>query len=208
MGEHMDETELDALLKAADPYPPSRPVDPAIATRALARIEEELTMTDVEPTPTPRRSRRRRGLTAALAVAVVVAAGALAAVKFGGDDEAATSAGRPVGDALASCIAFSTDILAMAPIAFDGTVTKVDGDDVTFDVERWYRGGESDEVTVLARSLVEGAPQLNGGVGFVEGGRYLVSADDTTGAIVPAICGFTVEYTDEMATQWETAFGS
>ena len=204
----MDDAELDRLLKAADPYPTSRTVDPAITARALARVEEELAMTDVQPTtPTPRPSRRRRGLIAAIAVVAVVAAGALAAVQFGGDDET-TSAGRPIGDAFASCIEFTTETLAMAPIAFDGTVTEVDGDTVTFEVEHWYRGGEGDEVTVQAQSMVEGAPELNGGVGFVEGGRYLVSADDSTGQIVPAICGFTVEYTDAMADQWEGAFGS
>ncbi len=66
-------------------------------------------------------------------------------------------------------------MLAQQPVAFDGTVTAVDGDEVTFDVERWFRGGEGDTAVTRAAGLVSGAPELNGGVGFVEGGRYLVS---------------------------------
>lgn len=199
--------DIDALLAASDPWPPSREVDPAIATRALARVEKEMSMTDQPSTP-PRRSPGRRGLAAVLAVVVVAAAAVLGVTRLGGDDaDVAGGSGRALGSAFASCIQFSVDTLALAPIAFDGTVSGIDGDKVTFDVERWYRGGDGDTVTVAAQSLIDGAPELEGGVGFVHGQRYLVSGDDQTGPIVPAICGFTVEYSDEMVGNWASAFG-
>ena len=45
------------------------------------------------------------------------------------------------GSATASCLQFSEDALALAPIAFDGTVTAIEDEDVTLDVSYWYRGG-------------------------------------------------------------------
>jgi len=95
----------------------------------------------------------------------------------------------------------------MFAVAFDGTVTEIDGDQVTFDVERWYRGGEGDTVTVTAPDLIPNAEALVGGIGFEEGERYLVSADDQDGKITPAVCGFTVTYSDETAEVFEQAFG-
>lgn len=198
--------DIDTLLVASNPWPPSREVDPAIATRALARVEKEMSMSDQPSAPRANRP-RRRGLVVGLAVAVVVAAGALGVTRLGGEGGGDGGDGRTLGSAFASCIQFTVETLGLAPIAFDGTVSGIDGDEVTFDVERWYRGGEGDTVVVSAKSLIDGAPELEGGVGFVEGRRYLVSADDVTGPIVPAICGFTVEYNDEMAANWESAFG-
>jgi len=198
--------DIDALLAASDPWPPSREVDPTIAVRALARAEKEMSMTDQASTP-PRRRPGRRGLAVVLAVVVVVAAAALGVTRLGGEGaDVAGGSGRALGSPFASCLEFSVETLALAPIAFDGTVSSIDGGRVTFDVERWYRGGDGDTVTVAAQSLIDGAPELEGGVGFVEGRRYLVSADDSTGPIVPAICGFTVEYDEGMADTWARAF--
>lgn len=206
----MDDSEshdLDALLRAVDPWPATLPVDPAIPARALALVEKELSMS--ESTPVHRRRPGRRGAVAlAVAVAVLALVGGTAIVRSGdsGSDGAAGS-GRALGDAFASCLAFSLDVLAQQPVAFDGTVTAVDGDKVTFDVERWFRGGEGDTAVTRASGLVSGAPELNGGVGFVEGGRYLVSGERSDGAIVPAVCGLTMEYESGMAEDWATAFG-
>ena len=95
----------------------------------------------------------------------------------------------------------------MFPVAFDGTVTEIDGDHVTFDVERWYRGGEGDTVTATAPDLVPNSAALVGGVGFEEGERYLVSADRENDRITPAVCGFTVTYSDLTADVFAGAFG-
>ena len=48
---------------------------------------------------------------------------------------------------------------------------------------------------------------LEGGVGFEDGQRYLISADRFEGRIVPSICGFSVTYSDEMADALSRAFG-
>lgn len=199
--------DLDALLRAADPWPATRPVDPAIPARALALVEKELPMS--ESTPAPRRRLGRRGAVAiAISLAALALVGGTAIVRTtDGGPNVATGNGRAVGDAFASCLAFSLDVLARQPLAFDGTVTAVDGDEVTFDVERWFRGGEGDTAVTRAAGLVSGAPELNGGVGFVEGGRYLVSGEQADGAIVPAVCGLTMEYDSDMAADWATAFG-
>lgn len=206
MTEH-DDRELDALLQAADPWPATRPVDPAIADRALALAEKELAMTDT--TLPARRPRRTRLLAVGLAALLLAVAAGAVGVRLTDDGGGSAAPGRALGDAFASCLAFSEAELAKAPIAFDGTVTAIVADGtVTFDVERWYRGGEGDTTTATASTLVEGAPELNGGVGFVEGRRYLVSGERQDGVLVPAICGFTVEHDDAMAQRWGRAFGS
>lgn len=195
--------ELDALLLAADPWPESRPIDSGIADRALALVEKEMIMSQGTST---RRRPRRVLLALASLVAIAAVAGTAIGLRDGGGSTESTGQGRALGSAMASCIQFSLDILGKSPIAFDGTVTAIDGNRVTFDVERWYRGGDGDTVTTLASGLVEGDVALEGGVGFVEGGRYLVSGDDLTGDIVPAICGFTMEYTPALADDWARAF--
>jgi hypothetical protein len=208
MTEHDDSNEVIDLLRSADPWPASRPVDPAIADRALAIVEKEIRMSeDSAPQNSP--ARKRLLLALAVLTAIAAVAGTAYGLSRGESTTAATSQGRPLGGggSIQSCIQFSYDILAQSPIAFDGTVTKIDGNNVTFDVERWFRGGAGDSVTTSASGLVEGTASLEGGVGFVEGSRYLVSGDDTTGAIVPAICGFSMEHTDELAGEWATAFG-
>ena len=149
--------------------------------------------------------RRRRRQCLGLAVATV---GILVAVTGCGDDGSSGSSVALGGDrSTASCLAFSAETLAMFPVAFDGTVTEIDGDHVTFDVEHWYRGGEGDTVTATAPELVPNSAALVGGVGFEEGERYLVSADRESDRITPAVCGFTVTYSDETADVFAGAFG-
>lgn len=206
----MDDTadhDLDALLRALDPWPADRLVDPALVANALAHAEKEIQMSE-PATPAPRPRRRRRVIALAAALAALALLGGLAAVRAFDDGATTTAEGRALGDAFASCLAFSLDVLARQPVAFDGTVTAIDGEEVTFDVERWYRGGEGETAVTRSSGLVSGAPALNGGVGFEEGRRYLVSGERDGDAIAPAICGLTVEHSDGMADDWERAFGS
>jgi hypothetical protein len=203
--------ELDALLRATDPWPASRPVDPALAANALALVRKEIEMSDT-PVPVPSSARRRRRPLLALAavlVAVALLGGLVALRSAGGGADVSSAPGRALGDAFASCIAFSETELAKAPIAFDGTVSAIAADGtISFTVERWYRGGEGETTTARASTLIEGAPELNGGVGFVEGRRYLVSGERQDGVLVPAICGFSVEHDDAMAQRWASAFSA
>ena len=55
--------------------------------------------------------------------------------------------GAAGGGAAGMCLAFSLDELAMRDFAFDGTVTAVDGDQVTFTVNEAFIGDECPSVT-------------------------------------------------------------
>ena len=143
-----------------------------------------------ESTPAPRRRLGRRG---AVALArppsprlALVGGTAIVRTTDGGPN-VATGNGKAVGDAFASCLALSLDVLAQQPVAFDCPVTAVDA----------TRSRSTSSVAFCGRrgrhrrtaGLVSGAPEQNGGVGFVEGGRYLVKKEEADGAIVPAACG-------------------
>jgi len=104
-------------------------------------------------------------------------------------------------DAMASCLAFDPEILADMPVAFEGTVTAVDGDQVTLDVDQWFKGGDAGEVIVTAP---QGLEALIGGISFEEGEQYLVSASQ--GQV--NYCGFSGEATPELRAGFEAAFGS
>jgi hypothetical protein len=153
--------------------------------------------------------RGRRGLLVLAAVVALLAVGAVIGVAFLGNDSS-TSAPAPGtalggGAATASCLAFSEEPLGLAAAAFDGTVAAIQGDEVTLVVNRWYRGESGDTVRLLAPELT--GTSLVGAVGFVEGERYLVSGDTAGGLFLPAICGFSVTYSEEMAATFARAFG-
>lgn len=158
--------------------------------------------------PTRRGPLARRALLGALAVVVLAVVAGIAVLALGDDEPEASGAGRALGSTMAACLEFSLDALAQQPLAFDGTVTSIDGAAITFSIERWYRGGSGDTAVARAAELVDGAVQLEGGVGFVEGQRYLVSGDRQDGALVPAICGFTMEWTADAGDDWARAFGA
>lgn len=134
-------------------------------------------------------------LAAALAVIVT-------ACSSGGSEAKAPmelSAGS--GDTMASCLAFDPQVLADMPVAFEGTATSVEGEQVTLEVDRWFKGGDADEVILKAPAGLEA---LTGGVDFSEGQQYLISATD--GQV--NYCGFSGEATAELEAGFEQAFGS
>ncbi|MEQ8716301.1 MAG: hypothetical protein RIE08_01700 [Acidimicrobiales bacterium] len=151
--------------------------------------------------------RSRPGRRLALAVAGVAACAALAvglAVSLdGGDDpgEQLALAAAP-GDAMASCLPVSADVMAQMPVAFAATATAVEGESVTLTVDRWYTAGAADAVVVTQAS--ETSMALIGGVQFVEGGAYLITATD---GVVNA-CGFSGEASPELLAIFEEAFGA
>ena len=83
---------------------------------------------------------------------------------------------------------------------FDGTVTAVDGDQVTFTVNDGWKGAKG-SVTLTAPTvdvaLVGPMPE------FTVGGRYLVTA---FGSTINA-CGYTLAYDAKTAAAWAAAFG-
>jgi hypothetical protein len=106
----------------------------------------------------------------------------------------------PPGDTMSSCIQFDVEFLAEMPVAFSGKATQVTGDTVTLDVDRWYRGGTADVVTV---NDIPETVALDG-VDFETGGTYLVTATDG----MVNTCGFSGPATPELEAAFEQAFGS
>ncbi len=102
------------------------------------------------------------------------------------------------GVSLGSCIMFSVGILKDMPLAFGGTVTDVGGGTVTLAVDRWFKGGSADVVTVAERP---GNTSV-GTVEFFKGKRYLVTA--TNGTVNS--CGYTGEASPDLERSFEDAF--
>ena len=173
-----------------------------IRERVMRTIDEETTTTPVRPAPGWRRPALVMGAAAGVA-AVAVAAAVLA----GGGERVtpaprtpttmalkANAAGGPV---MGSCIQFSVDVLRDMPVAFGGTVVATTPAEVTLDVDRWYRGGDADRVTI---ATPDGTTSVAlDGVEFTQGARYLVTATDGT----VNTCGYSGPATAEL----EAAFG-
>ena len=207
--------ELRARLSRVDPVPAGVPVDPVTSPRARDRLEHAM-QTPVGTHRTPpatddlraRRHRRRPLLIAAAAAAVLVAlvGGALALTRGGGpgatgDPRSTLALSLPPSDVAASCLVFDVQYLAEMPVALGGTVTAVEVGQVTLDVDRWYRGGTADVVTIAVPHNNSAALD---GVDFRTGERYLVTA--TEGTVNG--CGFSGPATPELERAYAEAFGS
>jgi hypothetical protein len=184
-------------LRAADPFRADEVPDASLA-RVSARIQEHI-VTDIQHTSTAAPSRRSfalfGGLVAAGALALAVALGS----GFGVQAPIAPTDNPGAGGGIASCLAYDPALLPTFEVAFDGTVTAVDGDQVTFDVnEAWKGVGESVTLTAPATDMALTGPLPH----FEVGGRYLVTAAGTT----INSCGWTVDYDAGMASDWAAAF--
>jgi hypothetical protein len=183
----------------ADDHLPS-----ASLARIRARVMEDV-MTSGQPTP-------RRGLVAALLGAgAVVAVAALAFVFVtGGSTPTPTLVPDPTGGIVpggglsASCIQlYSLETLANRDHAFDGTVTDVKGDRVTFAVKTAYKGVTSGSISLDAPGMTGNAITSVGGPNFRVGERYLVAGDST----FAWACGFSQPYDGSVAADWAEVFG-
>lgn len=195
--------QLEQRLRAADPMPPSVPVDSARSPRARTLVER--TMTDaLIPVDEPRADRSHRWLLAAAAAAVVGLVGVGVAVAGGGDDEPTSVAlTAPGGDAaMGMCIQVTPESLRDASeLAFSGTVTALDGTTATIEVDHWYAGGDADQVVVTGPTADNTA--LLGGVPLEDGSRYLISAGD--GEV--RSCGLSGPVSPELEALYDAAFG-
>jgi hypothetical protein len=141
----------------------------------------------------------------AAAAALVLAVGGVIALTRGETDPVA--AGPPLElnaageDAMASCIMFSVEELARAPLAFEGTVTAVEGDMVTLDVDHWFKGGDAGQVILKAPQDMQA---LIAGIPFEVGRQYLITAYDGN----VNYCGFSGPSTPEFRADFEQAFGA
>lgn len=138
------------------------------------------------------------------AAALVVVAGVAAALGLGGG--APTTAAEPlalsagVDDPMMMCIQFSVEELARMPLAFEGTVTSVDGATVELEVTNWFKGGDAERVVIEAPTGMEA---LIGGIPFDVGGDYLITAYDGT----VNYCGFSGPATPDLRASFQAAFG-
>ena len=196
-------------LRAADPVRADDVPDASLA-RVSARVQEHI-MSDTRFDPTVRPSRGPLALFGGLALAGVAAL----AITFGsgigvpapsadpgaggGAAGGGAAGGGAAGGGLASCLAYDPAELPNFEIVFDGTVTAIDGDQVTFDVNEGWKGAEG-SITLTAPdtdvALLGAVPD------FAVGGRYLVTA---AGSAINA-CGYTLDYDADTAADWAAAF--
>lgn len=196
--------ELRDRLARLDPMHSGVPTEPA-TTESSRQLLEDIMTTPIKERPEPTKAPRRSwtiGIAAASALVLAVAAG----LAFTSGDGAPIATGPPLelvaggGDAIQSCIAFSVaELDAVAEIAFEGTVTAVDGDTVTLAVDTWHRGEKHSEVILNAP---QGLEALIDGIAFAEGDQYLISAQ---GGNVN-YCGFSGPSTPEYRAAFEAAF--
>lgn len=205
-----EDPELLARLQAADPAAHLPPADP----QRVARLLED-TMNTEQPTADHDRSepagpaRRRSPLTwIAAAAAIAVLAGGGFWIARGDDpappaaaEQTVTTLDAPADAAAAKCQVPNAELLSTQTVAFDGTVTKLADGMATLEVGKWYAGKQTDVVEVRAPG--EDLQKLILAVDFQEGKRYLVSA---TGGQV-TVCGFSAEYSADLAALYDQAFG-
>ncbi len=197
--------QLRERLARLDPMSPEVPTEFVTSQSSRQLLEDIMSTPPVEQPSTESTPKRNRWLLGVAAVAVLVVAVGGAIALTGGDSETPVATGPPlvlnagVDDPMAMCIVFSVEELAKAPVAFEGTVSSVDGETVTLDVDTWYRGGDSAQVEIHAPAGMEA---LIGGIPFETGTQYLVTAYDGN----VNYCGFTGESTPELKAAFEEAF--
>jgi hypothetical protein len=207
----MSDHEMEARLRAADPASSLPPATP----HEVARLLEDVMATELTTENRETGTHDRGPLTwlvAAAALVVIAGVGFFGIRALTGDDTTPLSAeptpqtttsltGPADGAASAKCAVPTAELMAGLPVAFDGTVTSVDGDEVMLEPTHWYAGTPSDVVVVTAPG--EQWEQLLSAVHFEEGGRYLVSAGADSAVTV---CGFSAPYSDELAAVYAKAF--
>lgn len=204
---HDEGDDMRALerLRSADPVDlVGLPESDSPQARALF---EEITMSTAPETSVikPAKPRRPRMLALAAAGATFAVAAVVAAVMLGGANEPAPIAADDPNTASGSmlmCVEiYSLETLAAREVAFDGTLTSIDGDLMTFEVNEAFRGVEGDTVTIGGGGVVAGDPALVGGPALQVGDRALVAGD----AEFAWGCGFTQAYDEAVATSWRDA---
>lgn len=197
---------LRKRLERIDPMNTGVPTEPT-TSRSSQELLERIMSTPLKDRTEPSSAPRRTWVVAMAAVFVLVVAVAGGIALINGD-EAPVASGPPLElnaggeDLMASCIVFSPEELdSVAEIAFAGTVRDVDGATVTLDVDTWFRGGEASSVVLNAP---QGMEALIGGIPFVVGDQYLITAQ---GGNVN-YCGFSGPDTPDYRAVFETAFAN
>lgn len=182
-------------------------VDPApTAPTSLSRELLETTMSnDLLSHAAAVPASRRRWLPAAAAAVLVGGVGVALTVSSGDEPGTAPTTTRlalPDPTAMASCVPFEVRFLRDMSPAFAGTATSVTDREVVLDVDRWYTGGDADQVVLALPG--QGTTAALDGVAFSAGERYLVTAADGT----VNGCGFSGPATAERQAAYDEAYGS
>ena len=211
----MSDDDLRTRLARIDPAPAGSPVDPVTSPRAQELVERIMQTPEIRTLPTsapddePAARRRRPWLIPLVAAALlaimvvtvlVVSGGGRVGDTPAGEDPTTLALSLPPSDVAGSCVMFDVQFLAQMPVALAGTVTAIDEEQVTLDVDRWYKGGDADLVTV-AVAPGQTSAALDG-VDFREGERYLISATDGT----VNGCGFSGPAEPQLEQAFEQAF--
>ncbi len=198
--------ELRQRLARLDPMSSEVPTEPT-TSESSRELLEQIMSTSTEDRTERHTSPRRTWAIGVAAVAALVLAVAGGVALTGGEDTPPLAQAPPLQldaggeDIMASCIMFSAEELErVAEVAFEGTVTSVEGDTVTLRVDNWYRGDEAVGEVVL--NAPQGMEALIGGIPFETGGRYLISAQG--GSV--NYCGFSGEATPDLRAGFEQAF--
>jgi hypothetical protein len=201
--------EIRDQIRRLDPMHPGVPTEPVTAQSSHNLLEHIMSTPINERTERVNRPRRVWFAVATAALAGVVAVGAF--TLFNGDgatpDTTTVVAGPPLelglgeGGAMSSCMVVSADILKDMSPAFLGTVTAVDGEQVTLSVDRWYAGEAYASVILHAPAGMEA---LIGGIDFQVGQQYFVTAFDG----VVNYCGYSDVWSPELAAVFAEAFGA
>lgn len=188
-------------LRAANPIPAGDVPDVSLG-RVASRVQEQI-MSDIQPIPAARPLRRPLALLGGIGVgaaALALAVSLLSGTGVGPQVPALPSSDPAAGGGVASCLAYDPAALPTFDVVFDGTVSAIDGDRVTFDVNTGWKGADG-TVTLTAPAvnvaLTGPLPE------FKVGGRYLVTA---AGSTINA-CGWTLDYDPATAADWASAFG-
>ncbi|MFP5252527.1 MAG: hypothetical protein ACLGH4_01875 [Actinomycetes bacterium] len=202
----MNDDDLRQRLRAADPVATLTPDPSRLQTLVEDTMSTTLDGSGTRPASDGRRTAPGpRLLAAAAAVAALATAGVAVLGPDGGQSTAAPETlelALPAGDVMSSCLQYSVEILADMPIAFSATADAVGDGTVELAVDRWYRGGSADLVELENPT---GPMTSIDGVEFTAGTRYLVTAsqDGTVNG-----CGYTAVWSEPMARDFATAFGS
>jgi hypothetical protein len=194
MSEGVKPDPLDELL-AADPVDVDRLPSASLA-RIRARNEAVMTTSSRRRPWAPRTIGLGVGVAAVAAIALVVAFGGRGGIAPG------VSPGISTGTGSAACVEpYSPTALANRSFAFDGTVSAIDGERVTFNVGAAYRGVSGATVTLDAPGMTGTAITSAGGPNLTIGERYLVAGDDH----FVWSCGYTQPYDAAVAADWAAA---
>ncbi len=191
----LDDDDLKALIRRADPASGTSPLEESRVRRAVAAAERDQAAADSARRTLSRQPRRRpRWLAAGGSIAAVAAAvGGFAFV--GSLTTAPIQADPPPVAGTLECPAISIDALRSNDVALEAEVSRADSTTVELRVTRVFKGDPGTDLSV---------PQTSDpGKTIVAGRTYLIALED--GFIDECGSG---EATEKLLTTYEQAYGA